>query len=84
MDRKKQIERKKQIRSIIRYIEGQKKNGRRTAELKELIKELTEINSIFDYSSTSSNNSSIRSSWVTSKPYPKLTFTIDKLTFATR
>ena len=67
MDRKKQIERKKQIQSKKRYIEGQKKNGRRTAELKELKKELTEINYIIDYSSTSSNNISIRSSGVTSR-----------------
>ena len=48
MDRRKQVERKKQIQSKIRYIEGQKKNGRRTAELKELKKELAEINSIVD------------------------------------
>ena len=59
MDRQKQVERKKQIQSKIRYIEGQKKNGRRTAELKELKKELSEINSIVDYSSSS--NSSISS-----------------------
>ena len=59
MDRQKQVERKKQIQSKIRYIEGQKKNGRRTAELKELKKELAEINSIVDYSSSS--NSSINS-----------------------
>ena len=59
MDRKKQVERKKQIQNKIRYIEGQKKNGWRTAELKELKKELSEINSIVDYSS--SRNSSISS-----------------------
>ena len=65
MDRKKQIERKKQIQSKIRYIEGQKKNRRRTTELQELTKELTEMNSIIDNSSTSSN-SSIHSNGVTS------------------
>ena len=42
------------------------KNGRCTAQLKEFKKNLTEINSIIDYMSTSSNNSSIRSSGVTS------------------
>ena len=58
MDRQKQVERKKQIQSKIRYIEGQKKNGRRTAELKELKKELAEINSIVDYSSSSNSSRS--------------------------
>ena len=58
MDRQKQVERKKQIQSKIRYIEGQKKNGRRTAELKELKKELVEINSIVDYSSSSNSSRS--------------------------
>ena len=58
MDRQKQVERKKQIQSKIRYIEGQKKNGRRTAELKQLKKELVEINSIVDYSSSSNSSRS--------------------------
>ena len=58
MDRQKQVERKKQIQSKIRYIEGQKKNGRRTAELKQLKKELAEINSIVDYSSSSNSSRS--------------------------
>ena len=58
MDRQKQVERKKQIQSKIRYIEGQKKNGRRTAELKQLKKELSEINSIVDYSSSSNSSRS--------------------------
>ena len=55
MDRRNQVERKKQIQSKIRYIEGLKKNGRRTAELKELKKELSEINFIVDYSSSSNS-----------------------------
>ena len=58
MDHKKQVERKKQIQSKIRYIEGQKKNGRRTAELKQLKKELVELNSIVDYSSSSNSSRS--------------------------
>ena len=58
MDHQKQVERKKQIQSKIRYIEGQKKNGRRTAELKQLKKELVEINSIVDYSSSSNSSRS--------------------------
>ena len=58
MDRRKQVERKKQIQSKIRYIEGKKKNGYRTAELKQLKKELVEINSIVDYSSSSNSSRS--------------------------
>ena len=33
MDRKKHVERKKRIQRKIRFIEGQKKNGRSTTEL---------------------------------------------------
>ena len=61
MDRKKQIERKKQIQRIIRYIEGQKKNGHGTKELQELKNSWNWINSFIDYSSTSSINP--RGSW---------------------
>ena len=63
---KKQVERKKQIQSKMRFIEGKNKNGRRTAELKKLKKKLTEINSIIDYSTSS--NISIRSTANCSNP----------------
>ena len=67
MDRKKQNERKNIFKVKYATLNHKKRMGVAQQKLKEFKKELTEINSIIDHSSTSSSNSSsIRSSGVTS------------------